>query len=849
MALSKKQLETQLEYNEALKFSSSMQGAINKDLSKAQDYRTEQGKKMKEHIENLKQEVSSISSSSDAFQKQIELENQNAKLAKSHFGANKAIGDAKIEANNIAMEGIALEGSRLSTIEKVNDAAQDMAQKLGGAFDGFVKGASEIPVIGGLLGGIGNMASNMFKQELSQSAMKFTTKFASGLRSGMGTMKSLSAASAGLGSSLMGILLGPIGLVLALVAVIGAGVMAFMKIEKAAKAFRDETGLLNSQTQQTEQNINSVYSSTVGLGASMEDVAKAAADFTNEFGGIEQPLESTLQSMVVLNKNFGVSTKDAAAVNKSFQNMSGLSESAAQSQVMFTAELAKATGVAPNKVMADIAESANDAGGFFRGNTTEMIKTAAYARAMGSSLKEVAAISRGLLDYQSSVTNEMEASAILGTNLNFSQSRYLAAQGDILGAQKSMVEQLRNTVDLENASIYEREALEKATGMQFDQIQNMARLQERFGDMDGERLAAAQALVANGKDAKSLTEDDLKAQIKVMETQKETQGVMESIGNSFGAIGSKLLQAFLPIGQAIASMLTDAMPYFDMLGNLLSTQIKPAIFVISTIFKGIGKTIGAFMDAMKPGFDAMMKSLQPIKDVFAKIFSPKGDTGKIMDMIMRVFSFVGNIVGTVLGTAFKVIGNVVEGIANAFGYIIDFFKGDIGFGDMVNGILGSLYDMVGNIVITLKEGLMSVFKSVFHFFYDQIKDAIGIFGSFFGGDDSETSENVSPSADVSVQEQEAGNYKDNPIMAVKSPIEETEMGTIAQMAASGDIVGATAAANASNTDMSAVVNAIKELTNVSSSNKDVYIDNEKITSRISKTQEKSNINQFGLMGA
>ena len=836
MALTKEQLRIQLEYNEALKFSSSMQNAINQDLSKAADYRTKQGKKMKDHIENLKKEVSSISSSSDAYEKQIQLENENIRLAKTHFGANKAIGDAKIQANKIAMEGIALEGNRLATIEKVNDAAQDMANTLGSTFDGFIKGASEIPVIGGLLGGIGNMANKMFKQELSDAAMKFTTRFASGLRSGMGSMQALSSAAAGLGSTLMGILLSPIGLVIALVAAIGAGVMAFMKIEKAAKAFRNETGLLNSQTKQMEGNINDVYSSTVGLGASMEDVAQAAADFTNEFGGIEQPAKSTMQSMVVLSKNFGISTKDAASVNKSFQNMAGLSESAAQSQVMFTAELARASGVAPNKVMADIAESANDAGGFFRGNTKEMIKTAAYARAMGSSLKEVAAVSRGLLDYQSSVTNEMEASAILGTNLNFSQSRYLAAQGDILGAQKSMVKQLMNTVDLENASIYEREALEKATGMQFDQIQNMARIQERFGDMDGERLAAAQALVASGKDAKDLTEEDLKAQIKAMETQKETQGVMESIGNSFSAIGAKLLQAFLPIGQALASMLEDAMPYFDMMGDILANNIKPVIFVVSTIFKGIGKTIGAFIDALKPGFKSMLDALKPIRDIFSKIFSSSGESGKFMQIIMRVFSFIGNIVGTVLGTAFKAIGNVITHIANTFGFIIDFFKGDIGFGEMVSGILGSMVDMVGNIVTTLWEGIKSVFSSLGTYIYEQIKDSLSFFGSLFGGDDTE--ETKVNDAVISPSGQVISTSPEDYLIATKNPA-----GLAA--ATSGDMVGAMGGGM----DMSSVINELKELKAAFLSNRDVYIDNEKVTSRITKTQEKSNINQFGLMGA
>jgi prefoldin subunit 5 len=840
-----------------LKEIQSLTSSISKMMDSISDKSDKRNRALEREAKIMKSIASEISDVED-INKGIEgLERRRSQIQKSSFGVNQKLKGDLLKMNQISIDSLNAESRKLEVLQRVNQISSDIGTNLSNSIDSFKSKIEEVPVLGkaiakiiptkklnaaidGATAGFQRGFGTMFKRSLSQGK-GFLKSFGSGMSAGLGQI----------GKSLAPLLANPFvlaGVVIA--AFLGAGVIAFYKIEKAAKAFRNETGLLNSQTQQTEKNINNVYQSTVGLGASMEDVAQAAADFTNEFGGIEQPMESTLQSMVVLSKNFGVSTKDAAAVNKAFQNMSGLSESAAQSQVMFTAELARAAGVAPTKVMADIAESANDAGGFFRGNTTEMIKTAAYARAMGSSLKEVAAISRGLLDYQSSVTNEMEASAILGTNLNFSQSRYLAAQGDILGAQKSMVEQLRNTVDLENASIYEREALEKATGMQFDQIQNMARIQERFGDLDGERLAAAQALVAQGKDAKNLTEDDLKAQIKTMETQKETQGVLESIGNSFSAVGSKLLQAFLPIGQAIASMLEDAMPYFDMMGDILSKSVKPAVFVVSTIFKGIGKTIGAFIDALKPGFQSMLDALKPIRDIFSKIFSSSGESGKFMQIIMRVFSFVGNIVGTVLGTAFKAIGNVITHIANTFGYIIDFFKGDIGFGEMVSGILGSMVEMVGNIVTTLWEGIKSVFSSLGTYIYDQVKDSLGFIGSWFGGDDSETTENVSPPADLSVQEIEAGNYKDNPIMAkAVSPIAETEMGTIAQMAASGDIVGATTAANASNIDMSAVVNAIKELTSVSSSNKDVYIDNEKITSRISKTQEKSNINQFGLMGA
>ena len=44
---------------------------------------------------------------------------------------------------------------------------------------------------------------------------------------------------------------------------------------------------------------------------------------------------------------------------------------------------------------------------------------------MGSSLKTIKNIKKGLLDYQSSVSSEMGEEIILQTNLNFSQSRFL----------------------------------------------------------------------------------------------------------------------------------------------------------------------------------------------------------------------------------------------------------------------------------------------------------------------------------------------------------------------------------------------------------------------------------------
>ena len=207
-------------------------------------------------------------------------------------------------------------------------------------------------------------------------------------------------------------------------------------LDSAGKSFRNETGLLNSQTKGVSDNIASGTMQTAALGASAEDVAQAAAAFTNEFQGVVQPSEETLANIVALEKNFGVAADGAVKVNKIFQSIGGLSEQASQALVSQTVEAAKLVGVAPDKVIKDLAENAETAAMFFQGSVGDLSKAAIEAARLGTSLTQAAAVAEGLLDFENSITAELEASAMLGQSINFNKARELAAQGDILGAQQ-----------------------------------------------------------------------------------------------------------------------------------------------------------------------------------------------------------------------------------------------------------------------------------------------------------------------------------------------------------------------------------------------------------------------------
>lgn len=183
-----------------------------------------------------------------------------------------------------------------------------------------------------------------------------------------------------MGKSLL-VALGPIGAaVLILAAGFAIGLKSFKALDTAAKSFRENTGLLVSQTGQVNRNIASTRIEFANLGVSAEDVSKAASDFVNEFGGLEQPTKSVLGSMVMLNKNFGIGTKEASKLNKVFQNIGGLSEEQSQFLIGQTAEMAKMAGVAPQKVISDMAESSEYAYKFFKGSPKELAKSSSRKR-------------------------------------------------------------------------------------------------------------------------------------------------------------------------------------------------------------------------------------------------------------------------------------------------------------------------------------------------------------------------------------------------------------------------------------------------------------------------------------
>jgi hypothetical protein len=175
----------------------------------------------------------------------------------------------------------------------------------------------------------------------------------------------------------------------------------------------------------------------------------------------------------VMTNRLGVSGEEAATLVNQFGNLQGLSNDVALDTMEATSQLASANGVAPSKVMSDIAKNTEFFATYAKDGGANIGEAAIQARKLGVDLDTAAKISDSLIDYQSSVQKEMEASVILGRNLNLNKARELAYAGDAAGAMREAVRAAGDLAALEAMGPVEKRALADAIGVGVDELTKM----------------------------------------------------------------------------------------------------------------------------------------------------------------------------------------------------------------------------------------------------------------------------------------------------------------------------------------------------------------------------------------
>ena len=262
----------------------------------------------------------------------------------------------------------------------------------------------------------------------------------------------------GLGANIVKLVKNPIAAAVALLLTFNATQESIGKQFGAIGVTEFRSELAGANTQFTQ----------LGLGAG--EAQSTISNLANDFGVSVSESAKLSENVSRLAISTGTSLDDTTKLIGLFTQTQNLTGEQAANLLASTTALANANNVAPDRVLADVAQSSEFFAQFANEGGENILRAAVQARKLGINLQSVEKITSGLLDFQSSLNAENEASVLIGRRLNFQKARELALSNDVEGATRAVVEQLGSAEQFNRLNAIQRKALADAAGVEVGEL-------------------------------------------------------------------------------------------------------------------------------------------------------------------------------------------------------------------------------------------------------------------------------------------------------------------------------------------------------------------------------------------
>tara|TARA_Y100000034_G_scaffold98081_1_gene119988 strand:- start:343 stop:2631 length:2289 start_codon:yes stop_codon:yes gene_type:complete len=260
---------------------------------------------------------------------------------------------------------------------------------------------------------------------------------------------------------------------LGIAAAFALGLKIATKFAEIVDGIGKQFGSLNVMGPQFQKDLMASSVEAQKLGGGMEDVASITNTLASNFGMNVDEAAKLSSKVFDTSKAIGISADEGANLFGVLTQTANLSADQAERLAEGAFQLARQAKVSPSAVMRDIAGSAEEIAAWTKDGGNNIAEAAVQARQMGLSLSTTAKIAEGLLDFENSINKEIEASVLIGKQLNFQRARQLALSGDIVGATKDIVSQLGSEAEFNALNLIQRKALADSIGVSVGEMAKM----------------------------------------------------------------------------------------------------------------------------------------------------------------------------------------------------------------------------------------------------------------------------------------------------------------------------------------------------------------------------------------
>jgi len=262
-------------------------------------------------------------------------------------------------------------------------------------------------------------------------------------------------------------------------------------VSKAFEA-RQALGTTAVESARVAGNLKVASLAAKAVGGSSEQAEAAVMSLVDEFGSVSVISVGVSKQLGLVTGQFGLSGDNAGKLLKQMQAINGSSIETNLNLISSVGELARAEGVAPAKVLNDIAGDTETFAKFAKDGGKNIGAAAIQAAKLGLNMSTVAGIAENLLDFESSIEKQMEASVLLGRQLNLDKARELSLMGDLEGLQKEVLKQVGSEADFNAMNVMQRKALADAIGVSVADLGKMVAGEQTSAQAAADKVKAQQ---------------------------------------------------------------------------------------------------------------------------------------------------------------------------------------------------------------------------------------------------------------------------------------------------------------------------------------------------------------------
>ena len=386
---------------------------------------------------------------------------------------------------------------------------------------------------------------------------------------------------------------------------------SLMKADKMLNEVRNNLGVSYDSAYKLNIQFNQMANSSDNLRVNLKSIREASSALNSSYGTALMFNEQTLVTSAEILQSKLLDGK--ATANLAMQSrINGKTMKASikdQEKAVNSVNKENKTRISLKGVMQASANVQGQISAQMGGDAGRISKAVTQAKALGMELNQVAAAGKQMLDFESSIENELTAELMLGKSLNLEKARLAALTGDYETLTQEINKNVGDFGDFTQMNVLQQDALAASLGMTSDQLSDQLMKKANLEELAAEALATG--------------DEQLYQDLVALDNQEKFKLAVQGVKDAFVGVMAVLAPIASVIGLMIDGMRALA-PIILVAAAAMAIYNAAAIGAAvakgwESAFSTVGKTpyVGIFL-AMAAGLaiaGAISNSMKKVGDV------------------------------------------------------------------------------------------------------------------------------------------------------------------------------------------------------------------------------------------